>query len=511
MKRIVKAILITAGVVVILAVAAVFGLNMYAQSPEARARLQDQISHALGVPVEITNIAVGWGGAKISGVRIPSEGHPLLEADSFSADYALLPLLQKKFQIHQVTLDSPKIVWAQNADGEWVLPALPEKGNAVLPNAPAPKEKTNAAPAKNEGYAVVVEKLVLRGGSLELLDDQQHPVLAASNVEMEYNVHSPEEVDGRFNAAELKWADSVSFTDVHSPIVLKDGVLNLTDLQGACASGTVEGQGSIKVQERGAPYTVNIKLAGVNLAKLAPELGWAPEETSGLLGGSAELHGAFGKKNHPAGKGQFLMTDVRFPQFELFQTIGQVLQIPELTNIQIKNGEADFHFADQKTTIETLRLETQDLKFTTKGTIKGDGKVNCDAQLAVSQRLAQGLPSLVRTNFTAPDTDGWQSINFDITGKTDRLKTNLYNRIIGEKITNQVGDVLSDLFGGAKTEGKKEKKERRKVDEENSKADLTPAPRSTPPPALVMPEPASRPPAQTAPTTTPAPKAPGEP
>ena len=90
-KRVSKAILIAFGVLVILIVAAIFGLNMYVQTPAAQARIQEGISRALGLPVQITSATVGWGGLKIAGVRIPTEQRPFLEANSFTAEYRMLP------------------------------------------------------------------------------------------------------------------------------------------------------------------------------------------------------------------------------------------------------------------------------------------------------------------------------------------------------------------------------------------------------------------------------------
>ena len=73
-------------------------------------------------------------------------------------------------------------------------------------------------------------------------------------------------------------------------------------------------------------------------------------------------------------------------------------------------GEAEFSFGDDRTSITGLRLETPDLQFETKGTVKYDGKMSLNAQLAVSEKVAQQLPTFVRSNFSPPDEKGRQSI-----------------------------------------------------------------------------------------------------
>ena len=124
---------------------AIYLVNRYVQGPSARLRIQAELSEAIGVPMEITSAHFGWGGLQLSGVRVPASTGNFLEAPAFTAEYRLLPLLGRRLVVSRMTLESPKILWAQNEEGKWVLPILPKKGEKdKLANAEAKKPGASA-------------------------------------------------------------------------------------------------------------------------------------------------------------------------------------------------------------------------------------------------------------------------------------------------------------------------------------------------------------------------------
>ena len=64
-------------------------------------------------------------------------------------------------------------------------------------------------------------------------------------------------------------------------------------------------------------------------------------------------------------------------------------------------------------------------------------------------RWSQRLPGMIRDSFV-PIDGGRRAIDFAITGTTDKPKTNLLDKLIGQKINTQFGDVLGSIFGGDK-------------------------------------------------------------
>jgi uncharacterized protein involved in outer membrane biogenesis len=496
-KRFRKVLLILLGLLVLAAVGAIVALNLYVQSPGAQARIQAQLSRALGIPIEITSVSIGWSGAQIAGVRVPDGERNLLEANSFSAEYQLLPLLRRQLVIKRMVLETPKVLWAQNADGKWVLPLLPtagQKEHATLPNAPAPGAQPE--PMLGGGFELVLDALEIRNGSIELLDAQQRCIAVATDVNMRYTLRKGDHVEGTLEAKRLVWNGALTFEDVRSPLTFARGDLKLPDLRGRVAGGTAQADLTIQTEQKNSPYSAQITFDRLDLARIAEEGGWEPDQAAGRLNGRLALTGTLKKLDRTEGEGELSLTDGQFKQLQLFQTIGMLLQIPELSDLRVRTGRADFHIKDEKTLIDDLVLETQDLQFSTKGKVGFDGKLGLQAQLAVSQRLAGQLPSFVRNNFTPPDDKGRQSIEFDITGKSDKPKTNLVDRVIGKQINGQIGDFLSGIFGGKPKEEKKDDKKDKDKDKEKKKKKEEPIAGQVPPPpaATTQPPPPSAPP-----------------
>jgi uncharacterized protein involved in outer membrane biogenesis len=468
-KRLRKFLLVVLGLVVLLIAGAMVGLNLYVQSPGAIARIQGQLTDALGIPLQITSVSVGWSGVRITGLRIPGEGGGnFLEANSFSADYRLWPLLSKHLVIDRMVLDSPKVIWAQNAEGKWVLPVLPEKAhkeNPVLPNAPAPKT------GQPRPYEVSLDKLEITNGSIQLLDANQAPIAVVSDVEMRYTLGTAGRVEGTFSAKKLVWENALTFEEVKSPMVFTKDVLSLPELQAKAAGGTVEAAVGIQTEAKDSPFTMKLNLANLDLARVAADGGWEANQASGTVGGKLELHGTLKRLDRTEGNGEITLTDGGFKQLELFQTIGVVLQIPELADLRVRSGEAKFRIKDEKTYLDELVLDSQNLQFSTHGTIRFDGKLGLDAKLSLSGSLVQQLPTFVRGNFNPPDEKGRQSIDFDISGKTDKPKTNLVDRIIGRRMNTQLDNLVDNIFGNHKAdkgEKKKKKKDETKLPSEES-------------------------------------------
>jgi uncharacterized protein involved in outer membrane biogenesis len=459
-KRLRKILLVVLGLVVVLIVAALVGLNLYVQSPGAIARIQAQLSDALGIPLQITSVSVGWNGVRVSGVRIPGEsGGNFLEANSFSADYQLWPLLSKHLVIDRMVLDSPKVIWAQNAEGKWVLPMLPEKArkeNPVL-NPPGEKIKTPETPP----FEVSLDKLEITNGSIQLLDANQAPIAIASEVEMRYTLRTTGRVEGTISAKKLVWQNALTFQELHSPMVFTKTELSLPELQAKAAGGTVEAAVNIQTEAKDSPFTMQLKLSDLDLAQVAAEGGWEANQAAGTIGGKLALHGTLKRLDRTEGDGEITLADGQFKQLELFQTIGVVLQIPELADLRVRTGQAKFRIKDEKTYLDQLVLDSQNLQFSTTGTIRFDGKLGLDAKLSLSASLLQQLPTFVRGNFNPPDDKGRQSIDFDITGKTDKPKTNLVDRVIGRRMNTQLDSLVDNIFGNHKTD-KGEKKKKKK-------------------------------------------------
>src|SRR5205085_8250827 len=122
-----------------IAAIALLVVNLYVQSKEAQASIEQELSRRLGTPLKIRSVSVTpWGGLTLSGITIPQPSPvtsaDFLEAKSFHLHIRFIPLFSRRLIIKEVSLLGPNVVWAQNAEGKWRLPGA--RGGGLADEAP---------------------------------------------------------------------------------------------------------------------------------------------------------------------------------------------------------------------------------------------------------------------------------------------------------------------------------------------------------------------------------------
>jgi hypothetical protein len=162
--------------------------------------------------------------------------------------------------------------------------------------------------------------------------------------------------------------------------------------------------------------------------------------------------------------------------------------------LRLKDSSADARIVEGKIYFDNLTLDANDLQLTSKeGYARfDDGKLDIHARLIAQNSLIQQLPGLVRDNFSVGDGD-MRFIDFRITGKAEKPKTDLLDKIVGQKLQTQFDELVNGIFGSkkkkdddkAKDDSKKSDKKKKKdeaVTEEAKKADAAKAPVALPAP-----------------------------
>src|SRR5262245_10775841 len=150
MQKLRRLILLGLGALIALAVVLLLGVNLYVQSQGAQAKIQQELSRSLGVPLKIRSMSVTpWGGLELSGIKIPqtvSIGPKyFLEARTFRLRVRFLSLFSQRLVIKEVSLVRPKVVWPQNTEGKWRLPEMQAARTHTV--------STNQAPANSQAEA----------------------------------------------------------------------------------------------------------------------------------------------------------------------------------------------------------------------------------------------------------------------------------------------------------------------------------------------------------------------
>jgi len=520
-KKVSKAILIGLAILVALGVALIVGLNLYIQSPGSQARIQEELSKSLRLPLKLTNVSVSpFGNLHITGITIPNGGANFLEAASFNAQYRLLPILQGKLEITEMSVESPKIIWTQTADKKWKLPAaeqakevsaedanlkLAKEKQAEAANDQKPKaEVEKVAAEKKSKFVVAVDRFEVKGGQAELFDNENKHLAVFTDVNMVYTSLTPDHIEGTATIGRLVYADGATFENVSTPFSFVDGAFDLPQIDATFAGGKLQGKYHTHNEGEHSPFKVALNFSRVDLDQLGRQWGADPGQMLGGLSGQVEIHGDYQRKNRYDGVGRVDIRDAQFHQLDLFQNIGQVIGLKELSDLRVRDGHADLRLSGEKVYVDALTLNTADLQLTAHGMARLDKRLNLDAQLSVEEAVAQHLPAMIHDSFT-PIEGGRRAIDFVINGTTDKPKTNLLNKLIGQKIDNQFGNVLNSLFGEKKQEDDKtrkdDKEKKKKKDKDKDKeAPGTPAPAAAPEPASPAPAPAPAAP-QPAPAT----------
>ena len=490
-KKVAKAILIPVAVVAVVAVVAMLAVNLYVQSPGARKRIQTELSSALNTPLRITNTSLSPWGLSINGITIPDQVGTTLEAASFKAGYRFLPLLRGELVVSEMTLERPTLVWTQNAEGKWVWPHLNKgddrKMDAAIETPPEEQPKREKA---SDRFKVSVSGFKVNHGMVELLDFSGNKIVTFTEVNMAYSELSKERIAGFISIGHVVWGGGVAIDELRTPFTFDEGKLKLPDLQGKIGGGTLQASGEARTKKRDMPFEFELHLDQVNLALLSTAAGWPAGTAGGLLSGRLDLNGNVKEFARSEGKGHLLVTQGQFRQLDFFQTIGQVLGIPELADLRLKQARAEFRIADEKAFIETLMLEAPDLRLSAQGVARFDKALSLEAKLSVSDAIR--LPSFVKENFASTDSTGNRAIDFKIGGRIDRPKTDLAEKLVGRRIGDQLEDLVTSLFGGKKKkkdEGEKKKDKEKKKKQESGEPVVPVSPEAPAVPAAAAPDP----------------------
>lgn len=495
MNRPTRILLGTLAILVTLAALVIVGANLYIQSPGTQARIQAGLSKALRMPVTFRSTSISMAGRlKVLDIVIPDGERRFLEAAAFTAHYRLGALLRGRLEIHGMSVERPRIVWQQNGEGHWVVPRQAEEAKAP-PAEKKPAPATADDGGRKSGLDVVVEGFRIHGGSVELLDKKGEAAATFHGVNVLYTTLSAETMEGNAHVERLGWGQGLTFENVRTPFRYAAQELTLPELTATLAGGAVTGKFTMKTGGKKVPFTLSLALDRIDAGLLSAQMHSALGKAAGAIGGTLEMHGNARDLEDAEGTGTLHVRDGRVQQLELFEVIGDVLEIRELSDLGLKEGRANFRLGNGRAFVDEFLLEAANLQLSAKGEVRFDGRIKLASKLAIDGSLRKHLPGLIRGNFEK-EGDQRYAIAFDIKGERFRMKTNLLDRIVGKKLTSQVDDLLTSLFGKKKEEKKEEKMDDKKKSDEakdDKKKDAGNKPKAPPVPAAPAGAPAAAP------------------
>ena len=454
------------------------GVNLYVQSQGTQARIQQELSQRLGMPLRIQRISVTpWGGLKLSGITIPQANPgiapPFLEAQDFRLHVRFRTIIWRPLVIKEVALTKPTVVWPQNESGKWRLPMtlrppepFPPVAAKETPAAPEPSEadKIGSSPApaappstkvvrKSDGAAVPqVKRVNLIDGSFHFLDHQNRNVALFDGVQFFSTMRDVVSIRGETRIAKIALRDRVFLSALRSPVLYDPTQLDLSGIVAHVAKGELQGTFVMQTQAENSPFTVHANFEGVQADQLIAEAGGPPGIVRGVLEGTFDATG--NTADALAGDGMIALRDGHVQQFSVLAAVGQLLQIEELTQLDLQQAQAKFHLATGRFLIDELVLQSPNLQLSAAGSVTFDGKLALDSTLTINEKIRGQLFRGIRENFIATAEPGRYALPFHVSGTVARPRTDLMERAVGADLKD-LGGVIDALLGRGK--GKKKK------------------------------------------------------
>jgi AsmA-like C-terminal region len=487
-----RLVVIALGALIGLGTVVLLGVNLYVQSQGAQAKIQQELSRSLGVPLKIRSMSVTpWGGLELSGITIPqtSSGGPkhFLQAKTFRLRVRFLSLFSRRLVIKEVSLIGPKVVWPQNSEGKWRLPGTqvvrsptastqqapassqPEAGTALLqtnttstvtnaasiPSAPKMTVK-DRPPEREQKLAVApeVRRVSVKDGYFTFLDQHGKLVASFAGVDFRTNIRSAQALRGDAKVARVSLRDRFFLDQLRSPLRYEPDVLELSKISARVADGEVNGYFAMQPEAEDSPFMTSVNFRDVLADQLVENAGGARGMVKGKLEGSFEASGKTSDPEALVGNGEIFLRDGRVQQYRLLVLLGQILQIEELQELHLEQAEAKYHLSPGLVRIDELVLRSPNIRLTASGTVAFDGALQLSSQLAINDRIRGQLFKAIRDNFHRIDDPGYSAIEFQVGGTVDRPSTNLVEQVVGRDISS----MLNSFFGGKKDRSKKKKK-----------------------------------------------------
>jgi hypothetical protein len=481
---------IALGALIGLGAVVLLGVNLYVQSQETQAKIQQELSRSLGVPLKIRSMSVTpWGGLELSGITIsqtvPVGPKDFLEARTFRLRIRFLSLFSRRLVIKDVSLIGPRVVWPQNPEGKWRLPgtrvarartvptnqasvpsqvepaveSLPQNTTPAVTNA-ASVASSPKTPIRDESreprlaVAPEVRRVSVKDGDFTFLDQTGKLVASFAGVDFRTNIRSAQALRGDVKVTRVSLRDRFFLDQLRSPLRYEPDVLELSKISARVAGGEVNGYFAIQTEAEDSPFTTNVNFHDVLADQLVENAGGPKGMVNGKLEGSFRAWGKTGDADALVGQGEIFLREGRVQQYKLLVVLGQILQIEELQELYLEQADAKYHLRPGLVTIDELVLRSPNIRLTSSGTVAFDGTLQLNSQLAINDRIRGQLFKAIRDNFHRIDDPGYSAIEFQVGGTIERPSTNLVEQVVGRDISS----MLNSFFGGKKNRPKKKKK-----------------------------------------------------
>lgn len=440
MKRIAKYLGIAALVLVLGITLAGWALNRWLNSPELHAALDQEFSRALRMPVKTEGVSFSvWSGLAVRSLAVPgAEGESTFEFSGLSASHRLLPLLRGKLVLADVDIIRPRLRLVENATGGWRMPGVRAKaittavsdsppavstGQLSVPQSPPP------ASAQKKNSSVVIERVLVSCGSLELIGKSHAPIATASGISAKIHNVNGENLSGSIVIGRVTLHGCFALDNLATLFGRVGNEIRFSQIFATSGGGSVSGEA---VWTPGGGGNADLNLANINVARTAKDAGAANPRIGGVLAGSAKLAGIGTDRNALTGGGHLTLAGASTREIEVLRQIGDALQIAAIASFEISTVTADFTVAQGRVLLSPADVTAQPVALSLTGTAAFDGALDLAGTLhAPADFIAKH--TLIAPQFSAPDAAGRRAVQFKVTGSLFKPRQNLAEQLTGTK------------------------------------------------------------------------------
>ena len=435
----VKIISIIVAVLIVLVLtlvgAGIYFTNRYLQSPAFKEKVLKTARAELGADVRIDGFQASlFSGVELRGVTI---GNPagfagnLLTADAFILRYRLLPLLSRRVEIEQLSLDRPVITLAQNDKKEWNYESIGAKGSATNPT-PTEVKPTPVTPTKSETAApldIVLSKLAITQGTVSLVSDKDKAIVKLEGINFSSAVSLIDNKlagTGKAGIDKINLADALFVEKVATSVTLGSDGVKLAPLSGKFADGTLAGDLAVKLSD-GFKYTVNLQVKDADVAKFLQEAGTKPV-MSGKLTAATALAGTGGLPTI-VGNGRAEIDGGQLMEIPILNLLATLLQMDALHDLKFSECVLEFSISNNVMQTPVIRLTSPQVQIIGKGFVAlADYSLNHDLTITFAKGTLDRVPKEILNLFTE-QSDGSLALSFHVSGPYNSPKTDLTARI----------------------------------------------------------------------------------
>lgn len=455
----IKVILIIVAVVMALAIivggAGIYFTNRYLQTPAFKEQALQAAHKELGADVQIDDLKVSlFSGVELRGVTIGNPpGFPgnLVTANAFVLRYRLLPLLSRRVEIEELSLDKPVITLSQNAQDEWNYARI---GATEIPGGPAatnspPTTLSPVAPTKSGKTVpldIVLSKLAITQGAVSMVSDGNKPLVKLEGIGFSSAVSLIDKNlvgTGKAGIDKIDLSGKLFVEKVATSVQLGSDRVTLQSLRGALAGGTISGGASVSFGT-GLEYAVSVQLTNSDVARLLQDAG-AKQAISGKLTVTTSLAGTGGVPTI-VGNGRVEIDNGQLTETPILSLLAGILQLDALRNLSFDQLLLEYSISNNVMQTPVIRLTSSQVQITGTGFVSLDKyTLHHDMRLTLAKGSLDGalLPG-IRELF-AEQPDGSLTRDFKVWGPYNSPKTDLTKRLGQQLLQNG----LQQLFKGA--------------------------------------------------------------